>query len=67
MVSLTRIDPEKRMAILPDLFDGFQLVRQWGRVDSKGGQEMHEFFKTETDALAQLNKIANAKRKRGYC
>ena len=72
-ISLERIDPDNhmaryyRMTILPDLFGGFLLIREWGRIDAKGGQEMREFFEDEGQAIDRCRVLAEAKRKRGYC
>ena len=72
MITLTRIDPARHMAryyhlsIQPDLFGGFQLIRQWGPIDAQGGQERREFYLQEDDAANRLAALAATKRGRGY-
>jgi predicted DNA-binding WGR domain protein len=48
-----------------DLFGTVRLVRNWGRIGTNG-QELVEVFETELDAGTALEKMAAAKRKRGY-
>jgi predicted DNA-binding WGR domain protein len=68
---LHRIDPEKGIArfyalmIEQDLFGTVRLVRNWGRIGTNG-QELVEVFETELDAGTALEKMAAAKRQRGY-
>ena len=68
---LHRIDPEQgirrfySLMIERDLFGTVRLVRDWGRIGTKG-QELVEVFDTELDAGKALEKMAAAKRQRGY-
>src|SRR5215218_2805601 len=68
---LHRIDPEKgirrfySLMIERDLFGTVRLVRNWGRIGTNG-QELVEVFDTELDAGKALEKMAAAKRQRGY-
>jgi predicted DNA-binding WGR domain protein len=68
---LHRIDPEQgirrfySLLIERDLFGTVRLVRTWGRIGTNG-QELVEVFKTELDAGTALEKMAAAKRQRGY-
>lgn len=68
---LHRIDPEQgvrrfySLMIERDLFGVVRLVRNWGRIGTKG-QELVEVFATETEAGQALEAMAAAKRRRGY-
>lgn len=72
MTTLIRIDPEENMArfyymaILPDLFGGVQLIRQWGRIGEDGGQERREHFEHVDLAQERHDKLREQKTKRGY-
>ncbi len=71
-VMLRRVDPEQGMArfyslmIERDLFGTVRLVRHWGRIGAMQGREMAQDFTTEEEAAAELERIAAAKRRRGY-
>ncbi|MBM6583007.1 WGR domain-containing protein [Microvirga sp. BT689] len=68
---LHRIDPEQgirrfcSLMIERDLFGTVRLVRNWGRIGTTG-QELVEVFPDEIEAGQALEKIAVAKRRRGY-
>lgn len=68
---LHRIDPHQgirrfySLMIERDLFGTVRLVRNWGRIGTTG-QELVEIFETEFDAGTALEKMAVAKRQRGY-
>ncbi len=70
-VHLRRIDDTQNMRrfyhfdIQPDLFGGFLLVRQWGRIGADG-RSVAEHFDDEAPALAALQRQAERKRRRGY-
>ncbi len=49
-----------------DLFGTIRLVRQWGRIGSMQGRELAQDFATEEEAGAALERLAAAKRRRGY-
>lgn len=71
-VELCRIDPSRnmrrfyRLGIELDLFGGFRLVRQWGRIGGRGGRSAFEHYDTEALALTALEQQAARKRRRGY-
>jgi predicted DNA-binding WGR domain protein len=48
-----------------DLFGTVRLVRNWGRIGTKG-QELVEIFDSEEVAGQALEALAGAKRRRGY-
>jgi len=54
-----------RLAIEPTLFGSICLVRNWGRVGTRGKQRI-EFFDDENQALRLFLKILKRKRRRGY-
>ncbi len=68
---LHRIDPGQSirrfysLMIERDLFGTVRLVRNWGRIGTKG-QELVEVFPDEETAGLALEAIAQAKRRRGY-
>jgi predicted DNA-binding WGR domain protein len=68
---LHRIDPEQgirrfySLMIERDLFGTVRLVRNWGRIGTKG-QELVEIHADEIEAGEALEAIARAKRRRGY-
>jgi predicted DNA-binding WGR domain protein len=70
-VELHRIDAARnmrrfyRLDMQPDLFGGFLLVRQWGRIGARG-RIVAERFDDEAPALAALQKQAARKQRRGY-
>ncbi len=72
VVMLRRIDPEQGMArfyslmVERDLFGTVRLVRQWGRIGSMQGRELAQDFPTEEEAAAALERLAAAKRRKGY-
>jgi predicted DNA-binding WGR domain protein len=70
-VELRRIDPAKnmhrfyRLDIQLDLFGGFLLMKQWGRIGAQG-RMMAERYDSEAPALAALHLQAAKKQRRGY-
>jgi predicted DNA-binding WGR domain protein len=68
---LHRSDPEQgirrfySLMIERDLFGTVRLVRNWGRIGTKG-QELVEIHADELAAGQALEVIAQAKRRRGY-
>jgi len=70
-VHLRRIDDTQNMRrfyyldIQPDLFGGFLLVRQWGRIGAQG-RIVAEHFDSATLAAAALAQHAARKARRGY-
>ena len=71
-VMLRRIDPEHGMArfyslmIERNLFGTVRLVRHWGRIGAMQGRELAQDFPTEVEAGEALERLAAAKRRRGY-
>lgn len=70
-VHLKRVDPEQNMrrfyslTVQPTLFGGASLIRDWGRIGTRG-QTMMETFDEADDADKALNRLERAKRRRGY-
>jgi predicted DNA-binding WGR domain protein len=68
---LHKRDPERRVArfyslmIEQDLFGTVRLVRNWGRIGTRG-QEMVEVHVDELAAGQALETLAQVKRRRGY-
>lgn len=68
---LYRIDPSRNMrryyalTIQPNLFGGHSLLRNWGRVGSKGQLKV-ELFEDVQTAQNELKRLFKAKIKRGY-
>jgi predicted DNA-binding WGR domain protein len=68
---LRRVDPSRNMAryyalsLQPTLFGEMSLVRQWGRIGTRGRQKV-EFFTGDDEAALALSKLAVQKKKRGY-
>ena len=68
---LRRIDPSCNMSrfwsarLQPSLFEEVLLVRNWGRIGSRG-QERSYWFSTRQAALDAFSKITAAKCRRGY-
>ncbi len=54
-----------RLITMPNLFGGWSLVREWGRIGSPG-QVRIESYATEAEAIAAGEKLAARKRRRGY-
>jgi len=48
------------------LFGGWALIREWGRIGSRRGQTLEEWFDDAEPAEAALWKLENAKRRKGY-
>ncbi len=70
-VLFRRIDPARNMArfyridIQPDLFGGVCLVKEWGRIGSRG-RIVAEHYEDHDLANAALQRQAQRKRRRGY-
>ena len=68
---LRRVDPARnmrryyRMEILSDLFGDVSLVREWGRIGSRG-QMLIEIHVDEGQAINSLMKLARTKQRKGY-
>jgi len=70
-VHLRHVDPSRNMRrfyqfdIVPDLFGGFLLMKQWGRIGASG-RITAERYDTEALAADALRRHADRKRRRGY-
>ncbi len=70
-VHLTRIDEEAnmrrfyRLSVQPGLFGDWSLIREWGRIGTRG-QSMTEWFEGENAADAAGGKLCEQKQRRGY-
>ncbi|GEO84677.1 MULTISPECIES: WGR domain-containing protein [Alphaproteobacteria] len=68
---LTRTDTTRNMArfyvlsVEPALFAGAALLRQWGRIGTRGRTRV-ELFACEAEAWQALSRLAAAKTRRGY-
>ena len=71
MLDLRRINSAKnmrrfyRLDVQPDLFCGFLLLKQWGRIGA-GGRIKAERYESEATALDALRRHAERKRRHGY-
>jgi predicted DNA-binding WGR domain protein len=71
LLHLRRLDPARnmrryyRMAIESDLFGKSSLMREWGRIGSRG-QMLVETHADEGQAVNALLKLARAKERKGY-
>ena len=54
-----------RLAIEPTLFGDVSVVRNWGRIGTRG-QEIVHFFENEKQALTLFLDILRQKRQKGY-
>ena len=70
-VDLRRIDAAQNMrrfyhmSVQPGLFGDVALVRQWGRIGTRG-QSMKEWFDDEAAAEAACDTLSKRKQRRGY-
>jgi predicted DNA-binding WGR domain protein len=70
-VTLHRIDPARNMRrfysldVQPDLFGGFVVVKEWGRIGARG-RIVDELHATEDLAATAMWRQAERKRRRGY-
>lgn len=70
-IRIERVDPDTnmyrfyRLRILPDLFGGISLLREWGRIGTQG-QHTIELFTDTDQAMDAMLTIYRAKQKRGY-
>ncbi|MFC3058579.1 WGR domain-containing protein [Paenirhodobacter populi] len=71
-ICLNRIDPAQNMrrfyslTIQPTLFGGVSIMRNWGRIGTRG-QAMMQTFDDPQQAAVALERLACIKRSRGYC
>lgn len=70
-IYLKSIDPEKNrfrfysMAVQPDLFGQYYLIRTWGRIGSRG-RCMPEIFNTYDEAIKSIDAIVKVRHNHGY-
>ena len=70
-VNLIHVDPERNMArfygieVQPTLFGEVSVLRNWGRIGTKG-RGMMVTYEDEDQAVAALQKLEKHKRRRGY-
>ena len=70
-VLLCRIDHTRnmrrfyRLDVQPDLFGGVLLVKQWGRIGTRG-RIVDESYQSEALATDAMQRQAERKRRRGY-
>lgn len=68
---LIRIDPDAnmerfyRIQLTTDLFGGTLLLRQWGRLGTRG-QERRAWFANTANAQDELQRLTRQKLRRGY-
>lgn len=53
------------VTVQPTLFGGMSLVRDWGRIGTRG-HSMIQTFDTLSEAGNAMDRIEQAKRRRGY-
>lgn len=69
--TLHRIEPARnafrfyRLAIWPDLFGGFSLMREWGRLGQPGKLRL-DAYDSQAEAEIALVHLARTKRRKGY-
>ena len=70
-IRIERVDPEAnmyryyRLRLMPDLFGGMSLLREWGRIGTEGRLRI-ECFEDEGRAADAMMELYRAKRRRGY-
>lgn len=55
-----------RIIVVPTLFGEWAMVREWGRIGRRGGNQKETWFADEADARHSGAAIATSKRRRGY-
>ena len=70
-IRIERVDPETnmyrfyRLRLMPDLFGGVSLLREWGRIGTQGRHRI-ELFEDAGRAADAMVSLYRAKQKRGY-
>lgn len=70
-IRIERVDPEAnmyrfyRLRLLPDLFGGISLLREWGRIGTQGRYRI-ELFADAGQAADAMLAVYRSKQKRGY-
>lgn len=71
-IRLEKISPSKNqfrfytISVVLTLFGEWAVVREWGRIGSKGGQRQTQWRTSYKEALLELNEAKLAKERRGY-
>jgi predicted DNA-binding WGR domain protein len=72
MITLYRVDDGQNMhrfyhlRVEQTLFGGWALIREWGRIGSRKGQTLEEWFDDAEPAEIALRKLESTKRRKGY-
>ena len=72
MITLYRTNDAQNMhrfyhlRIEQTLFGGWALIREWGRIGSRRGQRLEEWFDHAEPAEVAMRKLEAAKEQRGY-
>ena len=72
MITLYRVDDSQNMRrfyhlrIERTLFGGWALIREWGRIGSRKGQSLEEWFDDAKPAEVAMRKLEEAKARKGY-
>ena len=53
------------MSVQPNLFGGYSLIRNWGRIGT-GGQMRIEFYRNQALAAEAKKNLIHSKLRRGY-
>ncbi|MBO9403403.1 WGR domain-containing protein [Shimia sp. R9_3] len=70
-IRIERVAPEAnmyrfyRLRLMPDLFGGVSLLREWGRIGTQGRHRI-ELFADAGQAANAMAELFRAKQKRGY-
>lgn len=70
-IRIERVDPETnmyrfyRLRLMPDLFGGVSLLREWGRIGTQGRHRIELFADAGSAADAMLS-VYRSKQRRGY-
>ncbi|MEO1147505.1 MAG: WGR domain-containing protein [Cyanobacteria bacterium J06638_22] len=70
-IRIERVDPKAnmhrfyRLRLMPDLFGGVSLLREWGRIGAQGRLRV-ELFADAGQAADAMVTVYRAKQKRGY-
>lgn len=70
-IRIERVDPDAnmyrfyRLRLMPDLFGGVSLLREWGRIGTQGRHRI-ELFEDASSAADAMTALYRAKQKRGY-
>ena len=70
-IRIERVDPETnmyryyRLRLMPDLFGGMSLLREWGRIGTQGQQRI-DCFEDAGRAADAMVALYRAKQRRGY-